>query len=551
MARNNTSYKIFFFLLTLVAGCIILWPLSDFQSYLSQGDHGRDLYCFQKTMEGALPYQDYSWLFGPLMPYYYSLCYILGGISIQSVLFGQNLLILLTGILIFMACATSLPATRPPGQAGFPASVSFVCALWYWSFRGTEFFHTYNHIGGLLTLLITLYCTLAYIHKNRLVYVYAGFFSIFLLMLIRLNMGVTTLMAFVVSLLLTDFIQNNPQKISRRRVYAILSLSVLTATGLIYWFLLHALPGYAIYQSFPYGKSQRTDFTPSIVDALVYAIKMIDSYFKATLAQAILGLLIAFSAIQSTILLVSNKWPRALRNNIILTFSSLFIFLVLSAHEFIASGVFYRLYWIFPLLFIIIFHLISTATRNIASPAIKFLILITLILPAFLNIQNEHAIIQFFKDPAHLIHIGKNKIYTTQSPEWIKTVTDTVDFIQANVAKDETILVLPFDPLYLFLSGRDSATRQLVFFEHINIPQEQEHKMIGEMNEEKANWAIVSSRSVSPEPGMGTFGETYCPLLAKYLKENFTPVAEFGNMSNNPGWAWNHSVRILKKKIRD
>jgi len=537
MAKNRRSAKILFFGLTLLTGIIIIWPLGDFQHYLSQGDHGRDLYCFKQTMEGALPYHDYSWLFGPLMPYYYSLCYFIGGVSVQTVLVGQNLLILLTGLLVYLACATSLPL-----------SISFVCALWYWGFRGAEFFHTYNHIGGLLALLTALYCALQYIHKNRLIHVTIGFLSIFFLLLIRLNMGVAILFAFFTSLLLTDLIQNNSQKSSQRRLYAILALSVLGAAGLIYWFLLHALPGYAIYQSFPYGKSQRTDYSPSVIDGVILALNMITTYFKATLAQTILGLLLIFSTVQSFILIASNKFPKEIKQNTILTFSILFIFFISSAHEFMISGVFYRLYWIFPVIFIIVFHLIATATKAISSPGIKLLILITMTLPAFFNIQNEQGIIRFYKKSAHQIHIGTNKIYTTQTPQWIKTVTDTTNFIQANAARDETILVLPFDPLYLFLSERKSATRQLIFFDHIKITEEQEHKIIEEMNAPKANWAIISNRAESLEPGMGSFGKTYCLLLAEYLRKNFIPVAQFGDKGNNPGWAWNHGVTILKKK---
>ena len=175
VSRFSGKEKAFFLILTVVAGIFILWPLHNFQHYLAQGDHGRDLYCFKKTMEGALPYRDFSWLFGPLMPYYYSLSYILNGVSIQSVLLGQNILILLAGVFVYLSCSVFLPP-----------SLSFVCAFWYWSFRGTEFFYTYNHIGGLVALLAALYCIFQYIRQNRRVYIYGGFISSFLLMLIRL-----------------------------------------------------------------------------------------------------------------------------------------------------------------------------------------------------------------------------------------------------------------------------------------------------------------------------------------------------------------------------
>ena len=536
ISKLSGKEKIFFLLLTVVAGIIVLWPLHNFQHYLTQGDHGRDLYCFKKTLEGSLPYRDYSWLFGPLMPYYYSLCYILGGISIQSVLLGQGLLILLAGVLIYLICAVFLS----------PA-ISFVCAFWYWGFRGTEFFYTYNHIGGVVTLLITLYCLFRYIRKNNQVYIYAGFISILLFMLIRLNMGASTLLAFVSSLFFVDLIQKNPQASRQRRLYAFLSLAVLVTASLIYWFLLYPLPDYAIYQSFPYGKSQRTDASASVIHTIISSGKMLASYFTATLAQKIFGVLLLLAALQSSILIFLKKSPQELKRNLILMFGSLFIFFALSSHEYFASGVYYRSFWFFPLIFIIIFHLISIATKNIPSSIIKAVILLTLFLPPFWNIQHTNRMIQSFKNPLHMLHIGKNKIYTMQHPRWFRAVGDAVDFIKKNTRPDEKILVLPLDPLYLFLSERDSATRQLVFFEHINIPEEQEKATIDEMESTGANWAIISNRAHSLEGGMGTFGKTYCLLIAQYLEDHFTPVATFGNWDEPGGWAWNHSVRILKR----
>jgi len=445
--------KIFFLLLTIFAGIIILWPLHNFQNYLSQGDHGRDLYCFKKTMEGALPYRDYSWLFGPLMPYYYSIFYFLGGISIQSVLLGYLLLVLLTGIVIYLICSVFLS----------PA-ISFVCALWYWCFRGIEFFYTYNHNGGLLTLMIAFYCLLKYIRDNRLFYVYAGFISIFLLGLIRLNMGIAILIAFILALLLIDFVQKDPEASKKRQLYAYLFLAVLIGTFSIYWYLLYPLPDYAIQQSFPYAKSQRTDFSPTPFAAVIYSMHLIISYFLATLAQKIFGILLLLSALQSCILTFSNKTSKEFKKNLILIFSSLFIFIFFSSHEFIASGVYYRIYWFMPLIFITMFILIAVATKGISSIIIKPLIFLTLFLPPFINIYNDHILFRYFKNPAHLLQIGQNKIYTSQHPFWFHTVTSATNFIKKNVPPSDKILVLPFDPLYLFLSGRDSAARQLVFF---------------------------------------------------------------------------------------
>jgi len=526
----------YFLWLTILAGIIIIWPLHNFQHHISQGDHGRDLYCFKLAMEGAVPYRDFSWLFGPLMLYYYSLCYLIGGISIQSVLMGQCLLILLVGVMIYRTGALILP---PPA--------AFICALWYWGFRGIGFFYTYNHVGGLLALITTLYCLFRYIRDHRLFHVYGGFISLFCFMLIRLNMGVTTLIAFVLSLIFTDFIQKSTRTKANRTVYLFGSLTVLILTMVIYGMLVHSLTSYELHQSFPFLKSQRTDFSPSVLEAIKQAINLISRYFTATPAQTILGILILFSAFQSGVLLIRKKIAEPQRSRLIATFFALIILIIMTSHEFIGSGVFYRLLWLYSLFHLLIFLLIFTATRSIKSPLIQGLILITLISPALISIKYKHQAIQSFKTPDHLFQVGPTRVYSRQSPTWMQTVKDATAYIKTHVAQDETLLVLPLDPLYLFLSERDSATRQLVFFEHFNIPEEQELSVIREMESHKGNWVVLSNRSSSQEPGMGTFGVTYGLLLADYIQDHFEPVAQFGRWSDNPGWAWNHSVLIFKR----
>ena len=89
--------------LVILAGAILLYPQIDYQNYLSQGDHGRDLYAFAQTYEGETPYQDYWWVYGPAMPYYYGLFFKFLGATIPSILIGKLLLIILAGIFIYLS----------------------------------------------------------------------------------------------------------------------------------------------------------------------------------------------------------------------------------------------------------------------------------------------------------------------------------------------------------------------------------------------------------------------------------------------------------------
>src|ERR1700733_7106226 len=71
------------------AGIIITAPYVNYQDYLSQGDHGRDLYAAQAVYRGELPYKDFWWVYGPLTPYYYGLFFKIFGTKISSMILGK------------------------------------------------------------------------------------------------------------------------------------------------------------------------------------------------------------------------------------------------------------------------------------------------------------------------------------------------------------------------------------------------------------------------------------------------------------------------------
>ena len=56
------------FALLILAGVCVLSPHFDYQPWLSQGDHGLNLYAAEASMRGERPYHDYHWFYGPLMP---------------------------------------------------------------------------------------------------------------------------------------------------------------------------------------------------------------------------------------------------------------------------------------------------------------------------------------------------------------------------------------------------------------------------------------------------------------------------------------------------
>ncbi len=537
LTKRKPSSKKIFFLLSFLVGILTLWPFNDFQFMISTGDHGRDLYCFKKTMEGALPYRDYSWLFGPLMPYYYIIFYRLFGVSIQSVLLGQNILILLIGLVLYLCCTIFISP-----------SLAFVCATWYWAYRGVEFFYTYNHAGALLFLVTALYFILKYIRKPKRKFVLLGSLSVLMILLIRVNLGVSTLAAFFTSLLIIDGVKKNPQRGKNRKIYLCLVLGLIFIVTLIYGYLLYPLPGYVLGQTFPFFKSYRTDTTTGVGGSLSMLWRTIIINCTKDFGRVIIALLLLLSLIQAIISFRKGQIDPSRRSDIILASSAIIFLMIVSLHEFIASGVHYRLLWIIPPFMILMFIIISTGTRMISNPWIKFLIFITLLILSLTNIYRERVLVQFLKSyPLNHLVCGASNVYVTSPVDWTQTVTRASRYIQDHTEDDEKIFALPFDPLYYFLTGRDGASRQLIFFDHKNITPEQERNVIADLEKHRVRYIILSNRAISSQEHLGVFGRTYCPLIYQYMQDHFKTEALFGSWNTKAGWGWNHAVKIYKR----
>ncbi len=527
------NLKLIFLLLTLATGAVLLFIVSNCQSLLAQGDHGRDLYAFKKAMDGAVTYKDYWWPYGPLMPYYYGLFLKLFGISIKSILIGRAVLILGISLFFYLTLATLIPP-----------SFAFIATIWALNcYR--DFFYTYNHIGGLVTILACVYFLFSYMQQQKLKYLYLSLLCIFLTSLIKINYGFASLFNFLIAVFLIDSVYKTPFNRQKIKFY-LCALIILPITILaVYYFLLHELPIYYIRQCLPYlGGDQ-----PHEVSLQTSSRILVQSIFNNALIgwpNRCFAILILLSLIQTITLIFNKKTDRALKSKIILTLAILSIFYLVNLHEFLKSAVYYRTFWSTSFSMMLIFIVIYFGVKNL-SRSIQILFIFTILFTVTIKMIEGTKNLRNLKTPEHYIAHPRTQIYVSNPPQWIQTVVATTNYLEQNVKKDELFFALPYDPLYYFLTDKDSPTRQLIFFNHIKIPTEQEKTIIAELEKNNVTWVVMSSRSQSKDPTLGVFGETYCPLLGEYIKKHFAMTIEFGDWKNEPGWIGNHGTRILKR----
>jgi len=526
--------KTIFLLLTILLAAIFIWPELNYQDLLAQGDHGRDLYAADVVMHGKLPYKDFWWVYGPLMPYYYGLFFKAFGVHISSVLLGRALLVILCSIFFYLAAACLMT----PGLA-------FIAATWFTQGR-PEFFFTYNHIGGILMELIILWGLLSYILNNNIRHLWIVLAADLVLGLIKINFGLAGLVGIIAGVLLIDFTKKYPFDNAKKKFYLGAAVLVPVCLGIIYWLLLHDLPIYAIRQCMPYfGDDQPYHISPPT--AIHFYLLQNWIAFGRPWGMAI-GIVMHSCTLVSIYLLISGKLEKTYRHTVLLALFLIWMFFVLYFHEYLVSGVWYRSYWSLPFLDFFQFVTIGIAWKVIP----KFLrVLIMLFLGALtlLGIVAHIGIIQSAKQPYRYLSMDRGHIYVGNEPQWTDTVNKVTYFLNTTLKKDDKFFAMPYDCLYYYLTGKDSPTRQLIFFDHIKIPREQEISVIRELEMNRTAMVLMSNRIRSDETGLGIFGTTYCPLLAEYVYSVYAPFTrEGGDWGQPPGWANNHGVLLLKRK---
>ena len=533
MVKLNS--KTIFLLLTILVSALFVWPELNYQDALSQGYHGRDLYAFDAVTHGKLPYKDFWWVYGPLMPYYYGIFFKTLGVHITSVLLGRALLIILCSIFFYL-CAGCLMA---PGLA-------FLASVWFTESR-LEFFFTYNHIGGIAAELIICWCLLSYILSCASRYLWIALIADFVLGLIKINFGLAGLFGIILSVLLIDYIKKNPADDEKKKFYITAAVLVPLGLGIIYWLLLHDLPLYAIRQCMPYfGDDQPYHASPLMT--IPYFLMQHWMTFIRTPAGIPIGIVLHGATILGAYLLISRKVDPQYRQNVLLALAVIGIFFVVYFHEFLVSGVWYRTFWSFPFLTLFHFAMIAIAFTFIPE-FLRTTIFIFFGSLMLLGLVSHIGIIQSQKTPDRFLNMDRGQIYVGNELQWTDTVNRVTYFLNTTLKKDDLFFALPYDCLYYYLTARPSPTRQLIFFDHIKIPLKQDLSVIRELENNKVGYVLMSSRFISPETGLGIFGKTYCPLLGQYVHENFKPIIrQGGDWTQPPGWANNHGVIILKRK---
>lgn len=528
---------------TLIIGIILLSPFLSFQGFLSQGDHGRELTCFEAVSQGKIPYRDFFWNYGPLPLYYYAFCLKVFGTTINSVLAGRMLLNLLSGLLIFRSLALFVPLRYV-----------FLGTIWFWFFN-PDFHFTYCYTGGMTLFLAESYCLLSYIKNARRSYLVMALASVFLLCLVKINVGLAALIGLLGAVPLIDIWLSRSGCQAPKTFYLVAGLVLPVLVLLTYAAFLYTLPLHAMFQCFPYLPNPTTEtkipYTYSAAAGFRWWIAANFRNVVYSWKNAIMAFLIWSSVGLTGQWLASAGFQKSTKPSEKKTFVAavgvLGILYFLSLHEFLKSGIPYRAAWGQPFIFLLIFLFLGTGLSRINKHVQTLLILSLLLLVVTTHLTYLRQL-TVFKNSGKFFTSPRGELILANPPAWIHTVQETTNYLKQHLGADETFFSIPYEPLYYFLTGRRCPTWLYTFFTpYGHVLSVQEGQIIEDLSRRRVNYVLISNQQTSPESSLGMFGVNYGRLLARYIGQNFSEVAHFGDWDVPAGWVEGHAVKIFKR----
>lgn len=530
--KNIPAIGIFLFFLSTVAFYIL--QNLDIMPFLVQGDHGKDLYAFWRTSQGEIPYRDYWWVYGPLMPYYYGLLFKILGTNIFIVLLGQQIWVAGSAVIIYAIIKRYF---HPLWAAN--------AGLWFIVFR-MPFTHTFNHDACVFFILICLYALFSCALHQRNSYIFTICACVFVISLIKINFGLAVGgFAFIWPVISSRLYKPWPSPSKRLLRMGLCLASILIL--LVYAYHMAGLKLYQLKQCLPYFGSYEPNQNNPIISFFV--LFKVTSYYLFSTHPIWALIVLMFIVIGSGAGIISafigsdaDERARQIRLLIVLLSG----FLILLWNEFFISGAIYRAYWGFSVIFLILFVGLAWFCKKYGKPLelSASILILSYVMFSFANSVNAN---NLNKSRYSYLMASRGKVFVGNDKEWIETMQSTLGYLRENLNAGETFLALPYEPLFYYMMDIKSPSWLLAFFDHINVPEEQQEEIIQRLKTNGARFIVISNKSKSKGKGMGEFGVTHNKLLNAYISQQYKPVAQFGDWVNPEGWFSPVGTKILER----
>lgn len=501
-------------------------------------DHGRDLLCYARVAAGQVPYVDFQWIYGPLIPWVYAGLFHLVGASLAVVRDGF-LVLVATG-----AALACLAARRPLGAVA-AHGVAITALLW----GGPP--HTYNQAAllpisaaGLWALLQA--CAPGPLRFRRLAPVYlAGLAA----GLVKWNGGLAWIAAATLALLVRiglgedepadprSTCADRPDPGRRRATYGVLLMAAVTA-----FLLVGAWLGF---REFTPDDRWRLCFSSDIRYGFRRSVLSCVTVFPDALCAALAGReapgwglldrtrLVPFLFLASVATGAAWAFLRAWKGRAwdgeAQRLLVLWILTVVLAQEFVSVGSPYTLLDLdLPPLLLLSAGLARRALRRTPVRLVVPLrglgaVAWALFATAWVAATVE-AVAAIRNAPLVLPRGGGLRVWSEPQREELEATSACIARL---TAPGEPVAVLQYEPEYSFLADRPSP-----FYANLvaafRFTDADESEMIRALDAGPVRCVVVMNSALSLHPADGILGYTHLQRLARHVGEHYEPVAWFG-----------------------
>lgn len=480
----------------------------------SEGDYGRDLYYFYLVSKGSLPYIDFNWIYGPIMPLLYGVWYKIVGISVLK---AQ----ILWDIFFVGASLWTYFSIRKFSDPLMACVFSVFFTLYY-----GLFFQTFNHIGGAFFLSGLVYSLISLMKTEKKIYawltaIFAGLFT-----LVKLNMGLGVI--FLTVGILIALVGKN------KKLIAGLGLTCISVPALVYGGLILLSPMEQLSKSFPYS-SNLSKGIPLILknfldtvfraDFTLFPMELYHEGFHKTIYTFINCNAYYFT--DTLIALLVGIW---LYRKSKIGWKELVFTIYLSAlafylaHEFILVNTSYslRVWSLLPATILLAFvftKFLQTMEETALKKAVLYAVVATFVVILPVKFYYSYVL---YTTPSFFIENERARV-STKYKLWRDVFAVAMEYVEKNVKPGEKLLTLPNGALINFVSQRDFPGRDVEFLYITELTPEDQQEIINTLEQERVKTIIYADKPFLPPNAADVvvFGEDYNKELYTYIQANY------------------------------
>ncbi|HOX38194.1 MAG TPA: hypothetical protein PL033_09415 [Candidatus Brocadiia bacterium] len=541
-----------------------------YHSMMTTNDKGRDFYVSDLILKGGLPYRDFDWPYGPAAPFYYAAWYKALGTSLLSYSAGELAASMAAAIVMFYLGVELV---------GMPLGLA---APLVWTFIMGARAHSGNYILCVLCAQISLIAAVRILKGRGNPNACAAVIAVFcgMLTLLKLNAGIA--LAGSIGAVLTAWrlieVGRKPEaeRASCRPPGVKTALIACGAVGIIvcavYIYLTTGLREAWIERCFPFMSKSHHEygnvfkFIRINLEEMALALTFTDifwSYIRACSLNFFIWMSLAAAVMGRRIM--KKRFGGADDWTLLLLAAAL----LGSSHEFLISGSWYSLYYVpgivltaLPLVlakrcFASFDGLPPSGAKDGGRKPLRFSYICEACLAVFLALSTSWLLVELLREKNmpgfYYLPMPRGKVwhqaYYEESEPWSVTISKITDYITRHAPPDEPILVVPFDPLHLFLSDRRQVCRTVDFSRYQNVTEEEEREIARQMEEQRVRLVVWTNTTViMNEKPAERFGHSHCAWLGRYILSNYEEKVRLGN-NESAGMSFAmHGATIYERK---